>query len=141
MTDYPVRFELERPARMTRAHLFLRILLLVLASWIVGAGGGLGLVYLGAPALAAILIAQKNGERYLAEDGARVTGWLVFIVGVLAYVALLSDELPGARGSPSDSRSSAPVRRPSERRYSGSSGQSRACSCSPCSASLAHSSD
>jgi hypothetical protein len=100
MTNYPVTFELERPPTMSRAHVFLRILIIVLASWIVGSGGGLGLVYLGLPAAAAILIAQKNGERYLTEDGARVSGWVAFIVGVLAYVALLTDELPGAGRQP-----------------------------------------
>ena len=100
MTEYPVSFEIERPASMSRAHVFLRILILVLASWILGSGGGLGLVYLGLPAVAAILIAQKGGERYLTEDGDRVTGWVAFIVGVLAYVALLTDELPGGGRQP-----------------------------------------
>jgi hypothetical protein len=100
MTAYPVTFELERPATMSRAHVFLRILILVLASWIVGSGGGLGLVYLGLPAAAAILIAQKDGDRYVTEDGERVAGWVAFFVGVLAYVALLTDELPGGGRKP-----------------------------------------
>jgi len=100
MTSYPVTFEVERPATMSRSHVFLRLLILVLASWIAGSGGGLGLVYLGLPAVAAILIAQKSGERYLTEDGDRVTGWVAFIVGVLAYVALLTDELPGGGRQP-----------------------------------------
>jgi hypothetical protein len=95
LSSYPVFFELERPDKMSRAHVFLRILILALASWIVGAGGSLGLVYLGLPAAAAILIAQKSGERYLAEDGERVTSWVALIVGVLAYLAFLTDELPG----------------------------------------------
>ena len=80
---------------MSRSHVFLRIVILVLVSWIAGSGGGLGLIYLGLPAAAAILISQKGGERYLAEDGERVTGWVAFIVGVLSYLALLTDELPG----------------------------------------------
>ena len=100
MTPHPVTFEIERPPTMSRAHVFLRILILVLASWILGSGGGLGLVYLGLPAVAAILIAQKSGERYLTEDGDRVSGWVAFIVGVLAYVALLTDELPGGGRTP-----------------------------------------
>ncbi len=100
MTNYPVTFEIERPASMSRAHVFLRIVILVLTSWILGSGGGLGLVYLGLPAVAAILIAQKSGQRYLTENGGRVTGWVAFIVGVLAYVALLTDELPGGGRQP-----------------------------------------
>ena len=92
---YPVSFDLEGPETMSRAHVFLRILLLILVSWIAGSGGSIGLVYLGVPVVAAILIARQDGDRYLAEDGARVTGWLAVIVGVLAYLALLTDELPG----------------------------------------------
>jgi hypothetical protein len=99
-SPYPVSLELERPATMSRPHVFLRILILVLASWIVGTGGWLGLVYLGLPAAAAILIAQKNGQRYLAENGDRVTGWIALIVGALAYIALLTDELPGSGSTP-----------------------------------------
>jgi Domain of unknown function (DUF4389) len=95
MTAHPVTLALERPTTMRRPHVFLRIVILMLASWIAGSGGGLGLVYLGLPAAAAILISQKGGSRYIEEDGERVTGWVAFIVGVLAYVALLTDQLPG----------------------------------------------
>jgi len=101
-SQYPVTFELERPAHMSRPHVFLRILILILASWIVGTGGWLGLVYLGLPAAAAILIAKKNGQGYLDEKGERVTGWIALILGALAYLTLLTDEFPG--------RSSAPAR-------------------------------
>jgi len=100
MSSYPVTFRLERPARMSRAHVFLRIVVLVLSSWIVGTGGWLGLAYLGLPAAAAILISQKGRQRYLAESGDRVAGWVAFFVGVLAYVALLTDELPGGGRQP-----------------------------------------
>ena len=100
MTPYPATFEIERPATMSRAQVFLRLLILVLASWILGSGNGLGLVYLGLPVVAAILIAPKGGARYLADDGDRVTRWVAFIVGVLAYLALLTDELPGGGRQP-----------------------------------------
>ena len=99
-TNYPVSVDLNRPDTMSRAHVFLRIVLLILVSWIAGSGGGIGLVYVGVPVVAAILIARKSGDRYLIEDGARVTGWLAFIVGVLAYLALLTDELPGGPRQP-----------------------------------------
>lgn len=99
-SQYPVTLKLERPAHMSRPHVFLRILILILASWIVGTGGWLGLVYLGLPAAAAILIAQKNGQRYLDENGERVTRWIALILGALAYLALLTDELPGRSSTP-----------------------------------------
>ena len=34
--NYPVSFHLERPGTMSRPHVFLRIVLLVLVSWIAG---------------------------------------------------------------------------------------------------------
>lgn len=95
MSSYPVTFAIDRPATMSRAHVFLRLLILVLASWLVGAGGWFGLIYLGLPVAAAMRIAQKSGARYLAEDGDRVVGWLGFVVALLAYLAALTDELPG----------------------------------------------
>jgi len=99
-TTYPVNFDLQRPATMSRVHVFLRIALLILLSWIVGSGGGVGLLYLGVPVVAAILIARRGGARYIGEDGTRITGWLAFIVDVVAYLALLTDELPGGARQP-----------------------------------------
>jgi hypothetical protein len=97
---YPVTFELDRPPKIGREQVLLRIAILVLASWVLGSGGWLGLIALGLPIVAAILISQKGGARYLTEDGDRVTGWVTFIVGVLAYVALLTEELPGGGRKP-----------------------------------------
>jgi len=79
---------------------FLRILILILASWTIGTWGWMGLLYLGLPTTAAVLIAQKNGTRYLSENGDRVTSWVAFVVDLLAYLALLTDELPGAGQHP-----------------------------------------
>ena len=97
---YPVTFELDRPPKIGRSQVLLRIAILILASWIAGSGGWLGLIALGLPVVAAILISQKGGARYLTEDGDRVTGWVTFIVGVLAYIALLTEELPGGGRKP-----------------------------------------
>jgi hypothetical protein len=97
---YPVTVELTRPVTMSRPQVFLRLVILILASWIVGTGGWLGIVYLGLPLAAAILIAQTSGERYLDENGARVTGWIALILGAIAYIAFLTDELPGRSSNP-----------------------------------------
>ncbi len=94
MVTSPVRFDVVRPPTMARAHVALRILILVLTSWLTGSTMQLGIVYVGLPVLAAVLIAQKDGSRYVAEDGERVTRWLEVLVGLIAYLALLTDELP-----------------------------------------------
>jgi len=88
---YPVALEVERPRSFQRAHVFLRVALLVVIGWI---GHPLGLLWLGLPVVAAILVSQKGAQRYLDESGpvlARVLGW---ILAVVAYLALLTDRLP-----------------------------------------------
>jgi hypothetical protein len=97
---YPVTFDVARPAKMARVHVVLRVLIVVVASSVTGNFGGLGLVYLFFPIVAAVLISQKDSARYLAEDGERVTRWIAFVVGVLAYIAMLTDELPGGGRTP-----------------------------------------
>jgi hypothetical protein len=54
----------------------------------------LGLLWIGLPVVAAILISRKGGERYLNEDGPTVVRALNWIVDLAAYIALLTDQLP-----------------------------------------------
>jgi len=84
---------------MSRAHVFLRLLLVLLLSCVIGAGGGLFLIYLVVPVAAAIFIARMGGDRYVVESGERASIWLAKIVGLLAYIAFLTDELPGDNAS------------------------------------------
>jgi hypothetical protein len=88
---YPVAFEIERPLAFDRAHVFLRIAVLIVIGWIVHP---VGLLWVGLPVVAAILIAQKGGLRYLDEDGPTVGRVLNWIVDLAAYIALLTDRLP-----------------------------------------------
>lgn len=88
----PVTFDVERPPVFRRAHVALRLLLLIVISWI---AHPLGLIWLGLPVVAAILVSQKGGRRYVDEDGTRVSRVLGWIVAVIAYLALLTDDLPG----------------------------------------------
>ena len=88
---YPVAFEVERPAAFDRAHVFLRIAVLVVIGWMVQP---VGLLWLGLPVIAAILISRKGGQRYLSEDGPTVAHALNWVVDVVAYIALLTDRLP-----------------------------------------------
>jgi hypothetical protein len=87
----PVVFDLERPPAFKREHVALRIALLVVIGWI---GHPLGLLWVGVPAVAAILVAHKGGRRYLDEDGPKVTRALNWLLDVTAYVALLTEQLP-----------------------------------------------
>jgi hypothetical protein len=88
----PVTLELERPPVFQRAHVFLRLALLVVVGWI---GHPFGLLWLGLPVVAAILVSQKGGRRYLDENGPTVTRVLHWILDLVAYLALLTDDLPG----------------------------------------------
>ena len=93
----PVTFDVERPVAFQRAHVFLRVALLIVVGWI---GHPYGLLWLGLPAAAAILISQKGGQRYVDESGPTVTRILNWILDLTAYLALLTDELPGAGEHP-----------------------------------------
>jgi hypothetical protein len=96
MSD-PVTFDVERPPVFRRVHVALRLVLLIVISWI---GHPFGLLWLGLPVIAAVLIAQKGGQRYLDENGPKLTGILRWILAVLAYLALLTDRLPGGGSQP-----------------------------------------
>lgn len=91
----PVRLDVERPPVFRRVHVALRLLVLIVISWI---AHPLGLVSLGVPVVVAILVSQKGGRRYLDEDGQRATCVLGWLLGVIAYLALLTDDLPGVGG-------------------------------------------
>jgi hypothetical protein len=95
MNGSPVAFEVERPPTFQRAHVFLRVALLVVVGWI---AHPIGLLWLGIPVIAAILVAQKGGQRYLEEDGPTVTRALNWLLDLIAYLALLTDRLPGGGG-------------------------------------------
>ena len=80
------------PQGFARVQVVLRVLIVVLAVMI---GIPFGwILYLGFPVLAAVLVSQKDGGRYLADDGPRVTGWLAWVVAVIAYMWQLTDRLP-----------------------------------------------
>jgi hypothetical protein len=93
---YPVTFEVERPPAFRRAHVFLRVVLLIVIGWTVHP---VGLLWLGVPVVAAIMVSQK-GQRFLDEEGPRVTRVLSWILGFAAYLALLTDQLPGGDRGP-----------------------------------------
>ncbi len=88
----PVVFDVGYPQRFARVQVALRIVIVVLVAMI---GIPFGwILYLGFPVLAAVLISQKDGARYLGEDGPRVTRWLQWVMAVIAYMWMLTDRLP-----------------------------------------------
>jgi Domain of unknown function (DUF4389) len=95
--SYPVAFDVDRPPSFGRVHILLRLALLLVLGWI---SHPYGLLWLGIPVVAAILVSQKGGQRYLDDNGPTVTRVLGWIVSVLAYLALLTDRLPGGDEPP-----------------------------------------
>lgn len=92
-----VSFDLERPETFQRAHVLLRVALLIVIGWI---AHPIGLLWLGLPVIAAILISLDGGRRYLDEHGPTATFVLGWILAVVAYLALLTDRLPGRAERP-----------------------------------------
>jgi hypothetical protein len=86
-----VSVEVERPPVLRRAHVFLRIALLIVIGWL---GHPWGLLWLGLPVVAALRVSQQGGRRYLDESGPAMTLALTWILDLVAYLALLTDELP-----------------------------------------------
>lgn len=94
-TAYPVTFDVSRPEKFERPHVFLRVLVAIILAILAGAIGWiLGLVYLVFPVLAAIFVSQKGSEKYLEEDGPRMTGWLRWVLALYAYLGILTDRFP-----------------------------------------------
>ncbi len=91
MEAYPVTFDVTRPDKFDRAQIFLRLLVVVIVAI---ADAFIWLIYLVPPVVAAVLISNKGGEKFLAEDGPRVKRWLHWFLAVDAYVRLLTDRFP-----------------------------------------------
>ena len=89
--SYPATFTVERPHVFRREQVALRVVLLIAVGWV---GHPFGLLWLGVPAVAAVLISKKGGQRYRDEDGEMMTRALGWILSFIAYLALLTDELP-----------------------------------------------
>src|SRR5574341_1541084 len=91
MEGYPVSFDVTRPEKFERAQVFLRLLVVVIVGIV---GSVLWLLYLVPPVVAAIFISSKGGEKFLEEDGPRVTRWLRWFMAFDAYIRLIGDRFP-----------------------------------------------
>lgn len=103
MFTHPVQLEIEHPTRTARIHVVTRVVLLA-AFAALGCSGIYWFFYLALPALAAIGILRKSGERYLTEDAPRIVRVLRWFASAYGYLWLLTDFLPTADGSPVDLR-------------------------------------
>jgi hypothetical protein len=97
MTSYPVVFTVARPERFNRMHLLIRMALFAAIS---AMGTSLGvafcILYLLLPVLSAAMISQKGPARFHTEDGPWLERALRWVMAFYAYMALLTDKLPGA---------------------------------------------
>jgi hypothetical protein len=113
MNLYPVVFSVERPETFDRAQLALRIVALVVISWLgMSLGAFFLLLYLLLPVIAAIFISQKGPERFLEEDGPRLGRAIGWVMAVYAYFALLTDRLPAQGSEPAVRYAVTPVGKP-----------------------------
>ncbi len=92
---YPVRIEVQTPAKFKRVQLLVRILVLVAFGMIHESGPGLfGLVYFLLPVVAAVLITQRGGTGYLERDAPWLVSALEWVVGFYAYMLFVTDTFP-----------------------------------------------
>lgn len=91
--NHPVQLRVERPQRIPRVHVIIRLALL-LALGTLTWSSIYWLLYLVLPALVALLVTQRGGARYLAEDGPRIVRVLRWLAGAYAYLWLVADVLP-----------------------------------------------
>lgn len=60
----------------------------------------MALLYLGVPVLAAVLISQRGGKRYIEQSADDMQRWLRYVAAFFSYLLLLSDKItPGEAGS------------------------------------------
>ena len=89
MTEYPVTFDVvARPEKFQRPHVLIAILVAMVL------GVVMWIAYVVFPIMAAIWISQKGSEKFLDEDGPKMTGWVRSIVTYYAYVFFLIGRLP-----------------------------------------------
>lgn len=88
-TSYPVTFDVvARPEKFQR----MQVLIAILVAMVLGVV--MWLAYIVFPIMAAIGISQKGSEKFLDEDGPKMTGWLHSIAAYYAYVFFLISRLP-----------------------------------------------
>ena len=91
---YAATFDVSPPQSFDKAQVVLRVLIIFVLSFLQIGSIIFGGAYLILPVLAAVLVAQKGAEQYLAEAETGPTKWLRYLLGFYAYMALATDKLP-----------------------------------------------
>lgn len=91
---YSATFDVQPPQEFDKAQVALRILIVIVLSLLQIGGLVFGGAYLILPIAAAVLIAQKGPEQYLADADQGPTKWLRYLMGFYSYMALATDKLP-----------------------------------------------
>ncbi len=94
MATYAATLNIDQQPRYDRTQLVIRILILVVLSLLGALGWISGLLYIGVPVLAVVLISQKGAKQYIADAGDNMARWLGYIFAIYAYIGLLTDRLP-----------------------------------------------
>lgn len=95
MSSHPVHFRVERTTHFARVHVVIRLALL-LAIGVIGCASLYWMLYLALPALVAMVVMQKGGDHYIAQDASRIVRVMRWLAGAYAYLWLLTDVLPSS---------------------------------------------
>lgn len=94
MPNQPVTLQAVRPERFQRAQLLVRMLIVAVPSMLGLSAWPFGLLYLGLPLVAAVLLTYEPGERFIATDAPRLSRVLVWLFELLAYLTFVIDRFP-----------------------------------------------
>jgi hypothetical protein len=90
---YPATFDIQTPKEFDKAQVVLRILIIVVLSLLQIGNIVFGGAYIVLPVLAAVMISQKGGQKYLEEAQTGPVKWLRYLLAFYAYMALATDRL------------------------------------------------
>ena len=90
---YSATFDVQPPASFDKVQVVLRIAIVLVLAFLQVSSIVFGGAYLILPIVAAIIIAQRGAEKYLAEAQTGPVRWLRYILMFYSYMALATDKL------------------------------------------------
>lgn len=95
MAAYPVHYIVEKPQRYSRTQLVIRVLAFVVLGLLGASLGSLFVVaWLVLPLVAAMRLAGRDPDEYLAVDAPRVIRGLQWFAAIYGWFGLVTDRLP-----------------------------------------------